>query len=255
MKWKPQAEEFLSVLLWGADKLTRPTLGNLLQSYEAWDYHQRLRHQLRRLHTADFVQCEGSPSNLIYKLTSTGRLAALGGRDPVERWSRRWDGRWRMIVFDLPARHQTVRKQLLRWLHENSFGYLQNSVWIHPDPVDDLTDALREFREDVESLTLLEANCCAGYTNEAIVRGAWNFDDINNGYRNHLLLLESAPLKTSATPAELLRYLREERRAWLDATLADPLLPRPLLPTDYLGETVWQQRTRTLPALARRLGL
>jgi hypothetical protein len=33
---KPKTEEFLHLLFWSMDKLTRPTFRNLADSYESW---------------------------------------------------------------------------------------------------------------------------------------------------------------------------------------------------------------------------
>ena len=30
-------------------------------------------------------------------------MHALGGRDPQEQWARPWDGRWRLVLFDVPT--------------------------------------------------------------------------------------------------------------------------------------------------------
>src|SRR5207249_9957063 len=61
----------------------------------------------------------------VYRLTWQGRLHALGGRDPQARWSREWDGRWRLILFDVPTAQNSHRTRLRRYLRDKCFGYLQ----------------------------------------------------------------------------------------------------------------------------------
>ena len=41
-----------------------------------------------------------------------------------------------MVVFDLPEAKNKLRVRLRRFLQEQHFGYLQNSVWITPDPLE-----------------------------------------------------------------------------------------------------------------------
>ena len=48
-------------------------------------------------------------------------------------WNRTWDGKWRLILFDVPLGRDTQRNRLRRYLRNKGFGYLQNSVWITPD--------------------------------------------------------------------------------------------------------------------------
>jgi phenylacetic acid degradation operon negative regulatory protein len=239
MSIQTQAEDWLCVLMWGAETMMFPSFRNLTQGYEPWAYQQRrFKQQFRRLEQRKFISRHGRAGQLVYRLTRLGRLAALGDRDPETRWRRAWDGRWRIVVFDLPVGHQRIRQRFLRWLRQNGFGYLQDSVWIHTDPVKELTDALKEFRDDVESLTVLEARCCAGYSDAALVKGAWPFDKINTRYLAYLQLARSelGNILRAPTAASVLNWLHRERAAWKHALAADPLLPRRLHPDGYLGE-------------------
>jgi phenylacetic acid degradation operon negative regulatory protein len=190
----------------------------------------------------------------VCRLTDMGRLAALGGRDAPARWARRWDGRWRQLLFDLPVGNKSARLRLWRWLRDNGFGYLQQSVWIHPDPVAEVTEALRGFRDDVESLILMEATCCAGYSNEAVVNGAWDFAEINNRYAAHHAIVGlsvRAEERLAGSPESLGDWLRRERLAWRHALDMDPLLPRDLWPKGYAGERAWQTRLQTFQSLSK----
>lgn len=245
MNLKVQAEDWLMVLLWGAEKLMTPTLRSLFEPFEAWEYRHRFRRQFRQLEQRQMVKRERRAGQIIYRLTERGRLVALGGRDPNAHWQRPWDGQWRMILFDLPVGCQAVRVQLLRWLRQNGFGYLQNSVWIHPHPLTKLSAALREFRDDVESLTVMESHCCAGYSNAAIVQGAWDFPEINRRYQAYLSIATTDLRRLCArqpAASALATWLHRERTAWKHALSLDPLLPSELLPSDYLGRRAWQAR-------------
>ena len=146
MSFKNTAEDWLEVLVWGAETIMFPTFRNLTEGYEAWAYlRDRFKQQFRRLEQRQLIRRQNHAGQIVYQLTQLGRITALGGRDPEERSGRDWDGRWRMVVFDLPLSHQNVRQRLLRWLRSNGFGYLQDSVWLHTDPVTDLTDSLAGF--------------------------------------------------------------------------------------------------------------
>lgn len=45
-----------------------------------------------------------------------------------------WDRTWRMVVFDIPARHAQSRYLLTSELKRLGFVMLQNSMWLHPYP-------------------------------------------------------------------------------------------------------------------------
>ncbi len=253
---KPRTEELLYLLLWGADQLARPTFRNLTDSFESWAYKKGFLRQIHELEARKVLERKlGGTAEAIYRLSESGRLIALGGRDPMAQWNRPWDGCWRMILFDLPEAEASARVKLRRFLRSSGFGFLQNSVWITPDPLSPITRELSAEAEDVESLITLEARPAADETDADIVAGAWNFENINRLYERSLKILSQFPTtktKTGAPVEPLLRWAKQEKLAWQEATSADPLLPDSLLPPGYLGKQTWTERSRVL-GLAYRL--
>ena len=254
---QPKTEEFLNLLLWAADMLARPTFRNLTDSYESWAYRNGLMRQVATLQKQQMLERDTDNANdRLYRLTSAGRLHVLGGRDPEERWARPWDGQWRLVIFDVPTKQNTQRERLRRYLRNKGFGYLQNSVWITPDPLDQEREILGGGEINVESLLLLEARPCAGESDAEIVKGAWNFEQINRRYSRHLKVLAERPgsgLHNNAAAKSLLRWAEAEREAWLDAVTYDPLLPGRILPSDYLGQQAWRRRVEVLREAGRQL--
>lgn len=254
---QPRTEEFLNLLLWSADKLMRPTFRNLTDSYESWAYRNGLLRQVSTLEQQQLVERDRTaPDNRMYRLTWQGRLHTLGGRDPQLRWSREWDGRWRLVLFDVPTAQNSHRVRLRRYLQDKGFGYLQNSVWITPDSLEEERHILVGGRINVESLILLEARPCAGESDAEIVAGAWDFDRINRRYDSYLRILNERPcesLRIEGAAKSLLRWASAERKAWLEAVTKDPLLPEKLLPDGYLGKRAWRQRVEVLQAAGRQL--
>ena len=56
---------------------------------------------------------------------------------------KRWDKRWRMIVFDIPERRKGVRDRLRRTMREFGFLRLQDSVWVFPYDCEELIALLK----------------------------------------------------------------------------------------------------------------
>lgn len=254
---QPKTEEFLNFLLWSTGKLVRPTFRNLTESYESWAYRNGFMRQVATLKKRRLVECEpGNANDRLYRLTAQGRLHALGGRDPEERWTRAWDGRWRLVLFDVPTGQNSQRDRLRCFLRDRGFGYLQNSVWITPDPLKEEWQILRGGKVNVESLIILEARPCAGESDADIVAGAWDFEHINRRYARHLKVLEDRPrgaLRNESKARVLQRWAAAEHEAWLDAVTNDPLLPGRILPPDYLGRQAWGRRVAGLRDAARLL--
>jgi phenylacetic acid degradation operon negative regulatory protein len=255
---KANTEEFLNLLLWSADLLARPTFRNLTDSYEGWAYRHGSLKQVSRLEQRQLIERDaGSPHDRLYRLSAQGRLHVLGGRDPEVRWARHWDGQWRLVLFDVPKGKNAQRERLRRYLHDKCFGYLQKSVWITPDSLEEERRIIGEGHINVESLLLLEARPCAGESDAEIVKGAWDFERINRRYARHLQVLDERPsgaLRSEAASKALLRWAAAEREAWLDGVTNDPLLPARILPSHYLGQQSWRRRVEVLRDAGRQMG-
>ena len=170
---RASTEEFLYTLVWTADSILQPTWRNLNETFESWAYRNALGRRLEILERSKLLERK-SPSDTcrVYRLTAEGRRMALGGGDPQERWERHWDGHWRIVMFDLPIWASALRTQLRRFLLQHRFGYLQQSVWITPDGLEEVQQKLEGLPADVESLTLFDGRPCGGESDAALVRGA-----------------------------------------------------------------------------------
>jgi len=245
-KTRSKTAELLDLLLWATESLYRPTWRNITESYEGWSYRKGLLGQLCRLERQLWLECQiGTAGERLYRLTEAGRLQALGGRDPKACWARRWDGLWRLILFDVPESSSSARNKLRSYLQDCGFGYLQNSVWITPHPMIEQRALLADGPVDVESLILLEARPCAGESDAQIVAGAWDFARINRCYAKHQEILDRrpcGPLNNETAAKAFHRWHREERDAWMEALRQDPLLPGSLLPGSYAGRQAWETR-------------
>jgi phenylacetic acid degradation operon negative regulatory protein len=250
MKTSEKAEDFLALLCFALEKILSPSPHNILKTFEAWDYEHRLRPQLRCLERNRLIERHRAGGAIRYRLSPKGRLATWGGSDPNERWWRAWDGQWRIVLFDLPASRPNTRFRLWRWLREHHFGYLQNSVWITPDPVNPELLPLKSMEAGAEVLLVLAAQPGPTFSQAAIVAAAWDFSKINQAYQAYLeVLAEAADFMEEAStpgPARVRVWLAREREAWLNAVQDDPLLPSPLHPAGYLGVAAWSRRQQVL---------
>lgn len=250
---KEDTEELLYQLLWVCDMLCRPSYRHVFETFESWTYRRGLRRRLSYLEMKQLIERKELEEDRVYRLTQAGILHALGGCDPEARWERPWDGRWHLVLFDVPNAQTRLRNQLRSRLRQARLGWLQRSVWVSPDAIHLDRSIFQGTNVDVESLVFLEASPAAGESNEDIVAGAWDFGRINQLYQEHLLLLSSQPEvgEGNAIKAAHLRdWGRQERESWNRLVSLDPFLPNCLLPKGYQGRVVWEQRKAAL----RRFG-
>ena len=250
-----RTEECLLLLYWTLDTYGFPTWRKFNSSFEAWAYGNGFWDQLRRLEKARLLESQGeSGLGRIYRLTESGRQAAVGGRDPVAEWARKWDGTWRLVLFDVPIAHAVTRNRLRNWLRQRAFGCLQGSVWISPDPLTLGPRPSGRVPVEATSLLVLEGRPSLGERDLDLVLGAWDFTRINEAYHQCEDHWRSRPPLCASPNAwtDVHRmWLRREGALWRTAVDLDPLLPRALHPPDYLGPAAWNERGEALSEFLR----
>lgn len=152
-------------------------------------------------------------------------------------WSRRqvWDGKWRVVVFDIPEKQRHLRDGLRLELKELGFGCWQRSVWVTPfDIMRELNMFLGQHNlsQDVQ---IVVGERFGGLPDREFAAEIWPLDELNGKYKK---LLESweAELKRESTNEERLQAARKLHNRYIDILVTDPRLPGDLLPLDWGGE-------------------
>lgn len=76
-------------------------------------------------------------------LSSTGELRLLRYQEEIERNDKKWDGKWRIVIFDIWEKNKRKRDLLRQELIDFGFIKLQNSVWITPYDCEDYVNLLK----------------------------------------------------------------------------------------------------------------
>ncbi|MBI4038147.1 CRISPR-associated endonuclease Cas2 [Candidatus Daviesbacteria bacterium] len=111
-----------------------------------WDYPVKkasLSKALQRLREGGFVELIAD-EELILRLTDKGKDRAIWAR--IKEFPQRWDGRWRLVIFDIPEKRRTARDLLRSKLKQWGFTHWQKSVWAAKV---NCTKPLRDFIKQV----------------------------------------------------------------------------------------------------------
>lgn len=252
---KAKTELLLYQCLWMSGVMLRPTWRNMMGSFEEWSYRNGYLRQIHALEAQGWLESMEKPEDTgrVYRLTRKGCLRALGGCHPEERWNREWDGKWRMVVFDLPENRRGLRNELRRQLRAAKFGGLQGSVWISPDSVHRIRESLNKQAVSCGALTFFEGLTCGGERNSDIVASAWNFRAVHRAYDDYSSHAKQMPTAGTKHFLEaLVEWGKLERALWKACMDADPLLPRSLWPEGYPGEKAWNERISCLHRAGRQ---
>lgn len=233
---------------------------------------EQVRSCLRRMMEEGLLEREGRGVRARYVTTKAGvdeleaRLARARRaftQDAHDFGSGSWDGRWRIIGFEVPERLRSQRDEFRAILAGFGATSIQGGVYVTPHAVEDAV------LEATTRLGIVD-HVFGSTTSELIVHGEaeprrvaqilWQLDDLGNRYRS--LLQEFRPIvaRTRAM-ADRGRHVSEERliprtlsmaSAYFEVYDDDPLLPAELLPQPWPGSQARSLITEAR-SLARKL--
>ena len=105
----------------------------------------QLKSSLSRLISTGYLILINDGGRKRIRLTHKGeKYAALMGEGKlVPKKPRRWDQKWRLLIFDIPERRRKTRAQVRTTLVSLGFVRLQDSVWVYPYDCEDLITLLK----------------------------------------------------------------------------------------------------------------
>ena len=92
------------------------------------------------------------------RLTDKGKeeLKRLEASEYKIEIPKKWDGKWRVIIFDIKEERKTLRDKVRRTLLALGFKRLQDSVWVFPYDCEDLMTLLKtDFKIGKDLLYLI----------------------------------------------------------------------------------------------------
>jgi len=160
--------------------------------------------------------------------------------------NKKWDRKWRLVLFDVAEKKKRTRENLRAKLKELGFAQLQKSVWITP------LDFLQDFEEFVEEaqlshwVILVETEFLFVSDVKEFAQKLWKVEKINNQYENLYLEFikikkiekEKSLKKTGDRTVNLNSLLVSWRQKAIAVYFNDPFLPRELLPDKWWGDKV-----------------
>jgi len=106
-----------------------------------------LRRTIARLREQKLVTIEQRDGQQIVVLTKNGKRRILKyslDELTIEK-PKNWDGRWRLVIYDVPKNKKYLRDVFRGTLKNLGFYPLQESVWLYPYPCEEQVTFLREY--------------------------------------------------------------------------------------------------------------
>ena len=94
---------------------------------------EKIKRSLEYLKSRKLIDIQKQYQKEVFSLTKLGYfrvrklLKSFGIRNP-----KKWDGKWRMVLFDVPERKKNERDVFRQQLKNLGLANVQQSVWVHP---------------------------------------------------------------------------------------------------------------------------
>ncbi len=114
------------------------------RDYSSWG----MRRTLKRLKKQKYVTIqEDGEGNTTVTITDRGMTRALSYKldEMVIQKPKHWDGKWRVVVFDIPEKYKGLRDMFRMRLRQLGLCQLQESVYVSPYSCFDEVEFLREL--------------------------------------------------------------------------------------------------------------
>ncbi|MFA6552143.1 MAG: hypothetical protein WCT19_01430 [Candidatus Paceibacterota bacterium] len=100
---------------------------------------------LNRLCSCGLVKFVEENGKKYLRLTEKGKLelVLIEAKNFKLIKPKKWDGKWRIIIFDIPEGRKWLREKIRRTLNAIGFVKLQKSVWVYPYDCEDLITLLK----------------------------------------------------------------------------------------------------------------
>ena len=153
---KPKSEIAKDVLTWlliaGAVYIAASSpyfVRNLLKNYQKWKRYpkKKVYDTFYSLRKQGCIKIEKRGQQIYISLTEKGKKkAGMFQIDNLKiKRAKKWDGKWRLVIFDISELKKIYREAFRGKLKELGFYPLQKSVWVHPFDCRAEVELLREF--------------------------------------------------------------------------------------------------------------
>ena len=126
-----------------------PSLYELKNQYKRKQTKQQFRQLIYRLKKNGYIKIKNLKQNKGIVLTKKGTEKVLQVKLKTRNDKKRSDGKWQMIIFDIPEEKRYLRNLLREKLLFLKYKMLQRSIWICPYDVSKETEfVLRKYSLD-----------------------------------------------------------------------------------------------------------
>jgi phenylacetic acid degradation operon negative regulatory protein len=137
-----------------------------------------------RLCKKGFIHQFKQKNNIFFNIMPDKRYDVLGNFTALkmDKAKQAWDGKWRLIIYDIPEKKRTQREFLRSLLQLLGFGKIQYSCWVSAYDYSKLIYDACKKRGIEQCICLYEGKFFAGKNIDELVESAWNLEETKANY-------------------------------------------------------------------------
>ena len=209
--------------------------GWVSRRYKRHNFSRLIQKQLR----TDYIEKRVKDGEVYLRLTSQGKKVITRDFPVLSLANRKWDKKWRVIIFDFEELNRKKRDRFRSKLKELGFGMLQESVWITPhDVAQDMYEFLEASKMDSQ-VFVLEVSTILASDQLLLVNKIWKIFELNERYENLLIRIQTFSRMYVTHNDRGIKHtskIQKLREEYLKILITDPCLPKELLPENWAGE-------------------
>ncbi|KKS79455.1 MAG: hypothetical protein UV54_C0034G0006 [Candidatus Beckwithbacteria bacterium GW2011_GWA2_43_10] len=195
-----------------------------------------LAQNIYRLLKTGYLSKEVIKGESVLQISSKGETRLQRNFSFFKMQEKKWDGYWRLVIFDIAEKKSNLRKQLRNKLKELGFGMWQKSIYISPfDFEDDVVEFLKEERLYGMAYVLTAKHRLLGDA-KRLANDVWRLGQLNKNYGKLIARIRQSE---SLTLAKKLNVAKKICYDYIVLLAEDPCLPKELLPLEWQA---WETR-------------
>lgn len=192
---------------------------------------------VKRILKVGYIERSVKNGEVYIRLTSGGKKKLVRDFPTLAFRKKKWDGTCTLFTFDIREIERIRRNKFRGWVYSIGAGQMQKSVYLLPyDLACEMCEVVENFGLEKEvKVFLTSLNFIRDQ--KAFAYKVWRLEKLEKKYSKVLEDLKYLG-KMMKEKRDREKLLKEIRSGYLRVLIADPLLPKELLPEDWIGERV-----------------
>ena len=214
-------------------------LGNYFEIVYGWVPYKYRRSNFKaaveRMLKVGYIEKVMKNGEPYLRLTSLGKQKIVRDFPIFALRDKRWNKICTLVTFDIRETRKRKREKFRSWLLGLGAGQVQRSVYILGyDVCTEVSEAIEQFGLS-EEVKVFPTTLDFVKDKKAFAFKTWKLEKLQKDYQN---LLERLKKVDKCQGSEREKLVRDLKVRYLDVLWRDPLLPKELLPDDWIGEEV-----------------